>query len=55
MLVYSSESLETLGYKDSDFQGDIDSNKIACEENLVVTSLPPHGQREGVWHGTKTR
>ena len=25
MLVYSSESLETIGYTDSDFQGDIDS------------------------------
>ena len=27
MLVYSSGSLETIGYTDSDFQGDIDSRK----------------------------
>ena len=27
MLVYSSGSLKTLGYTDSDFQGDIDSSK----------------------------
>ena len=27
MLVYSSGSLETIGYTDSDFQGDIDSKK----------------------------
>ena len=27
MLVYSNGSLETIGYTDSDFQGDIDSRK----------------------------
>ena len=27
MLVYSSGSLETIGFTDSDFQGDIDSRK----------------------------
>ena len=27
MLVYFSGSLKTLGYTDSDFQGDIDSSK----------------------------
>ena len=27
MLAYSSRSLETVGYTDSDFQGDIDSRK----------------------------
>ena len=27
MIVYSSGSLETIGYTDSDFQGDIDSRK----------------------------
>ena len=32
MLVYSSGSLETIGYTDSDFQGDIDSR---TEENLA--------------------
>ena len=36
MLVYSSGSLGTLGYLDFDFQGDIDSSKIAYEENLTV-------------------
>ena len=35
MLVYSSGSLGILGYTDSDFQGDIDSSKIAYEENLA--------------------
>ena len=35
MLVYSSGSLGTLGYMDSDLQGDIDYGKIAYEENLV--------------------
>ena len=35
MLVYSSGSLGTLGYTDSDFQGDIDFSKISYEENLV--------------------
>ena len=35
MLVHSNGSLVTLGYTDSDFQGDIDSTKIACEENLT--------------------
>ena len=34
MLVHSNGSLGTLGYANSDFQGDIDSSKIACEENL---------------------
>ena len=29
MLVYSSGSLETIGYTDSDFQGDIDSENLA--------------------------
>ena len=31
MLVYSNGSLGILGYMDSDFQGDIDSSKIAYE------------------------
>ena len=35
MLVYSSGSLGVLGYTDSNFQGDIDSSKIAYEENLA--------------------
>ena len=35
MLVYSSGSLETIGYTDSDFQGDIDSRKSTSEENLA--------------------
>ena len=35
MLVYSSGSLGILGYTDSDFQGDINSSKIAYEENLA--------------------
>ena len=33
--MYSNGSLGTLGYTDSDFQGDIDSSKIAYEENLA--------------------
>ena len=32
--MYSSGSLGTLGYTNFDFRGDIDSNKIAYEENL---------------------
>ena len=35
MLLYSSGSLETIGYTDSDFQGDIDSRKSTSEENLT--------------------
>ena len=35
MLVYSSGSLGILGYTNSDFQGDIDSSKIAYKENLL--------------------
>ena len=35
MLVYSSQSLGILVYMDSNFQWDIDSSKIAYEENLV--------------------
>ena len=35
MLMYSSGSLGILGYTYFDFQGDIDSSKIAYEENLV--------------------
>ena len=35
MLVYCIGSLGTLGYTDFDFQGDIDSSKIAYEENLA--------------------
>ena len=35
MLVYSSGSLETIGYTNSDFQGDIDSRKSTLEENLT--------------------
>ena len=35
MLVYSNGSLGILGYTDSDFQGDINSSKIAFEENLA--------------------
>ena len=33
--MYSSGSLRTLGYIDSDFQWNIDSSKITNEENLV--------------------
>ena len=35
MLVYYSGSLETIGYTDSDFQGDIDSRKSTSEEKLA--------------------
>ena len=35
MLVYFSGSLGTLGYTNSDFHGDIESSKIAYEENLA--------------------
>ena len=35
MLVYSNGSLGILGYTDSNFQRDIDSSKIAYEENLA--------------------
>ena len=35
MLEYSSGSLRILGYRDYNFQGDIDSSKIAYEENLT--------------------
>ena len=35
MLVYSSGSLGTLDYMDSNFQGNIDSSKIVYEENLA--------------------
>ena len=35
MLVYSIGNLGLLGYTNSDFQGDIESSKIAYEENLV--------------------
>ena len=35
MMVYSSGNLGTLGYTDSNFQGDIDFSKIAYEENLA--------------------
>ena len=35
MLVYSSGSLETIGYTDSDFQGNIDSRKFTSKENLA--------------------
>ena len=35
MWVYSSGSLGILGYRDYDFQGDIDSSKIVNEENLT--------------------
>ena len=34
MLVYSNGNLGILGYTDSDYQGDIESSKIAYEENL---------------------
>ena len=37
MLVYSSGILRTIGYMDSYFQGDIDSNKISYEENLAYS------------------
>ena len=43
MLVYSSGSLETVGYTDSDFRGDTVVSKIASEENLTnlfINSLP---------------
>ena len=43
MLVYSNGSLGIFGYIDSNFQGYIDSSKIACEENLsnpFTKSLP---------------
>ena len=35
MLVYSSGSLRTIGYMDSNFQGDIDYRKIVYKENLA--------------------
>ena len=35
MLVYSTGSLGILDYTDSDLQEDIDSSKIANEENLA--------------------
>ena len=35
MLVYSRGNLRILGYAGSDFQGDIDSSKIAYEDNLA--------------------
>ena len=35
MLMYSSGSLGILGYTNSDFQGDIDSSKIAYEKNIA--------------------
>ena len=43
MLVYSSGGLETIGYTDLDFQGDIDSRKSTSEENLAdpfIKTLP---------------
>ena len=43
MLVYSNGSLGILSYTDFDFQWDIDSSKIAYEENLTypfTKSLP---------------
>ena len=43
MLVYSNGSLGIFGYIDTNFQGYIDSSKIACEENLsnpFTKSLP---------------
>ena len=43
MLVYSSGSLRILGYTYSNFQEDIESSKIAFEENLAdlfTKSLP---------------
>ena len=45
MLVYSSGSLGTLIYMDCDFQWDINSSKIAYEENLTyhfTKTLPKH-------------
>ena len=41
MLVYSSGSLRILGYTDSNFQEDIESSKIAFEENLANPLLSP--------------
>ena len=35
MSLYSNESLRILGYTDSDFQEDSNSNKIAYEVNLA--------------------
>ena len=45
MLVYPSGILGTLSYTDSDFQGDIDSSKIAYEEkqtNPFTKTLSEH-------------
>ena len=36
MLVYSSGSLETVGYTDSDFQGDIDSRSLHSDMFLLL-------------------
>ena len=44
MLVYSSGSFGILGYTDSYFQGDIDSSKIAYEENLADLFTKPFSE-----------
>ena len=50
MLVYSSGSLETIGYTDSDFQGDIDSKNLAdpFTKTLLVRVFEKHVDYMGV-------
>ena len=50
MLVYSSGSLETIGYTDSDFQGDIDSENLAdpFTKTLLVRVFEKHVDYMGV-------
>ena len=45
MLVYSSGSLKTLGYTDSDFQGDIDSSKSTSGYVFTLNGEPFVGER----------
>ena len=45
MLVYSSGSLKTLGYTDSDFQGDIDSSKSTSGYVFTLNGDPFVGER----------
>ena len=51
MLVYSSGSLETVGYTDSDFQGDIDSKKSTSRYVLLLMVEPFVGEvsNKHVW------
>ena len=45
MLVYSSGSLKTLGYMDSDFQGDIDPSKSTSGYVFTLNGEPFVGER----------